>query len=149
VFLTERVRGIKPAGIAAPDLLQQRSVSVPMTTVGYGHPALGPDGPPPVSAWDGLRKYRLSPVSEILNRRWAAWELPGSVCYGDSGAPTFFDRLPSVPQNQESIVAVASDGGTDCLSKDIRVRTDSQEIRHWIETMIRQHLGERTDLDLQ
>jgi hypothetical protein len=121
-----------------------------MTTVGYGHPAPAPGGGhPSISEWDGLRKYRSSRPSEILNSRWAAWELPSSVCFGDSGSPTFFDWLPNLPQNRESIVAVASDGGIDCLSKDIRVRTDSGEIEQWIKATVRQHLGEQAARSLE
>jgi hypothetical protein len=148
VFLTKSAGTIKPAKLAAPGQLEQRHADLPMTTVGYGHPAPAPGGGhPSISDWDGLRKYRTSNVSEILNSRWAAWDLPSSVCFGDSGSSTFFDRLPNVMHNRESIVAVASDGGIDCLSKDIRVRTDSLEIRQWINAVIRQHLGEDAELD--
>jgi hypothetical protein len=148
VFLTESAGTIKPAKLAAPEQLERRHADVPMTTVGYGHPAPAPGGGhPSISDWDGLRKYRISRPSDILNSRWASWELPSSVCFGDSGSSTFFDRSPHIPQNRESIVAVASDGGIDCLSKDIRVRTDNREIEWWIKTMIRQYLGEESELD--
>jgi hypothetical protein len=127
--------------------LEHSLSDLPMTTVRYGHPAPAPGGgQPSISNWDGLRKYRTSGLSEVLNSRWAAWELPSSVCLGDSGSSTFFDRLPNVLHNHESIVDVASDGGIDCVSKDIRVRTDTHEIRLWIKAMIPIHLGKDPDL---
>jgi hypothetical protein len=52
---------------------------------------------------------------------------PVGVCYGDSGAPTFF---------KGRVVAVASDGALDCLSADNRARVDSTEVRTWIKSQI-------------
>jgi len=51
------------------------------------------------------------------------------VCYGDSGAPTFFNGR---------VVAVASDGALDCVSADNRARVDSKEVRTWIKSQVDQ-----------
>jgi hypothetical protein len=138
VFLS-RPPGIQPAKLAQPGQLEREPAdSIPMTSVGYGHP-----DPNFLDVWDGLRKYRTSKLATLLNWVWASWELPSSVCYGDSGAPTFFDRLPSVADNRETIVAVASDGGIDCSSKDIRVRVDTHAVRQWIQETVKQQSGEQ------
>jgi hypothetical protein len=50
-----------------------------------------------------------------------------TVCFGDSGAPTFF---------LGRVVAIASDGAADCLSADVRARVDSKEVRKWIKSQI-------------
>ena len=146
VFLAQPVEDIKPAALSLPGLLEkQQTTGVPMTTVGYGFPAALPGGgPPDISQWDGLRKYRSSRLAQILNGQWASWELPSSVCFGDSGSPTFFDMLPEIPENHRTIVAVASDGGIDCSSKDIRVRVDTHAVRQWIWETVKQQLGEQT-----
>jgi V8-like Glu-specific endopeptidase len=138
VFLS-RSAAIKPARLASPDQLEkEKALGIPMRTVGYGHPVPDPNF---LALWDGLRKYRSSELARVLNEVWGAWQLPSSVCYGDSGAPTFFDKLPRVPANRQVIVAIASDGGADCASKDVRVRVDSHSVRHWIRQTIREKLG--------
>jgi V8-like Glu-specific endopeptidase len=146
VFLA-RTAGIKPAKLASPEQLEkEKTVGIPMTTVGYGHPV--PD-PKFLALWDGLRKYRSSKLETVLNSVWATWQLPSSVCYGDSGAPTFFDKLPGVFRNRETIVAIASDGGADCASKDIRVRVDSHAVRQWIRQTIREKLGPHVGIQIE
>jgi hypothetical protein len=70
------------------------------------------------------------------------------VCFGDSGASTFLDRLPDVSENRETVVAVASDGGIDCLSKDIRVRVDTHAVHQWIRDTVKQVLGQQAALEL-
>jgi hypothetical protein len=149
IFLTQPVRGIRPAKIGAPDTLNRRVIGTRMRTVGYGHPVAGPGGTsPPVPQRLGMRKYRTSRLAEVLNNRWATWELPGAVCWGDSGSPTIFDHASDTWRNPLTMVAVASDGGTDCLSKDFRVRVDTHDIRDWIRSTIRDQLGERAVQDL-
>jgi hypothetical protein len=49
------------------------------------------------------------------------------VCYGDSGAPTFFSAR---------VVAVASDGGFVCDSRDDRARVDTTAAQDWIRQTI-------------
>jgi hypothetical protein len=130
--ILSRPAGIKPAKLASPDLLEKQKVEgIPMTTVGYGRPA-----PDRLIPWDGWRKYRVSELATVLNGVWGAWALPSSVCYGDSGAPTFFDKLPDLAKNHETIVAIASDGGADCLSTDHRVRVDTLSVHQWIKQTI-------------
>jgi hypothetical protein len=130
--ILSRPAGVKPAKLASPELLDKEKVDgIPMSTVGYGRPV-----PDRLMPWDGLRKYRLSELATVLNGVWGAWALPSSVCYGDSGAPTFFDQLPAIANNHETIVAIASDGGADCLSKDNRVRVDTLSVHQWIKQTI-------------
>ena len=136
IFLS-RPAGVKPAKLASPDQLEkEKALGIPMTTVGYGRPA-----PDRLTPWDGLRKYRSSKLAIVLNEVWATWQLPSSVCYGDSGAPTFFDKLPDGSRNPHTVVAIASDGGADCASKDIRVRVDSHSVRQWLRQTIKETLG--------
>ena len=78
----------------------------------------------------------------------ATWELPSSVCYGDSGSPTFLNNFPEVLENRRPIVAIASDGGIDCLSKDIRVRLDTHAVQQWIKDTVRQQLGAQAVVQL-
>jgi hypothetical protein len=145
VFLS-RPAGIRPATLASPGSLQDpQSAFIPMTTIGYGHEF--PDSNF-LTVWDGLRKFRASKLAKVLNGVWASWELPSSVCYGGSGAPTFLNNFPEVLQNRRPIAAIASDGGIDCLSKDIRVRVDTYAVQQWIRDTIRQQLGPQAVLQL-
>jgi len=141
VFLS-RPAGIKPATLAPVGSLQDpQSAFIPETTVGYGHEFPDPNF---VAVWDGLRKFRTSKLAKVLNGVWASWELPSSVCYGDSGAPTFLEAL----QDRRPVVAIASDGGIDCLSKDIRVRVDTFAAQQWIKDTVGQQLGLQAVLEL-
>jgi hypothetical protein len=145
VFLS-RPAGIKPVTLASPGSLQDpQSAFIPMTTIGYGHEFPDPNF---LVVWDGLRKFRTSKLAKVLNGVWASWELPSSVCYGDSGAPTFLNNLPEVLQNRRPIAAIASDGGIDCLGKDIRVRVDTYAVQQWIKDTVRQQLGPQAVLQL-
>ena len=146
VFLARPVENIKPAKLASPGRLEKNQTQeVPMTTVGYGDPTCGPRRD--ISMRDGFRKYRSSKVAQILNGQWASWELPTAVRFGDSGAPTFFDNLADVSENHQTVVAVASDGGIDCISKDIRTRVDTLAVHQWIRDTIKQQLGVDVDLE--
>jgi Trypsin len=138
VFLSRSPR-INPVPLATPGSLEHwQSGLIPMTTIGYGHEF--PDDHY-LSVWDGLRKFRTSKLSKVLNGVWAAWELPSSVCYGDSGAPTFLNNPPDILKDRRSIVAIASDGGADCLNKDIRVRVDTWAVQQWIKGTVSGRLG--------
>jgi hypothetical protein len=116
-----------------------------MTTIGYGHEF--PDDS--IAVRDGLRKFRTSNLAKVLNGVWASWELPSSVCYGDSGAPTFLNNPPGVFKNSRPVAAIASDGGIDCLSKDIRVRVDTYAVQQWIKDTVRQQLGPQAALQIR
>jgi hypothetical protein len=145
VFLS-RSAGIKPAPLAAPGSLQDpQSGFIPMTTIGYGHEFPDPNF---LAVWDGLRKFRTSKLAKVLNGVWGSWELPSSVCYGDSGAPTFLNNPPEVLHDRRPIVAIASDGGIDCRSKDIRVRVDTYAVQQWIKDTVSQQLGPQAVLQL-
>jgi len=138
VFLT-RSAGVKPAPLASPGSLQEpQSGFIPSTTIGYGHEF--PDANF-LAVWDGLRKFRTSKLAKVLNGVWASWEQPSSVCYGDSGSPTFLNNLPDALLDRRPVVAIASDGGIDCLSKDIRVRIDTYAVQQWIKETVGQQLG--------
>ena len=131
--------GIEPATLAPAGSLQNpQSALIPETTIGYGHEFPDPNF---VAVWDGLRKFRTSKLAKVLNGVWASWELPSSVCYGDSGSPTFLNNLSEVLQDRRPVVAIASDGGIDCVSKDIRVRVDTYPVQQWIKDTVGQHLG--------
>jgi hypothetical protein len=116
-----------------------------MTTIGYGHEF--PDDS--IAVRDGLRKFRTSNLAKVLNGVWASWELPSSVCYGDSGSPTFLNNPPGVFKNNRPVAAIASDGGIDCLSKDIRVRVDTYAVQQWIKDTVRQQLGPQAVLQIR
>ena len=103
VFLSRPVRHIAPARLARPGTLEfAGALDNPMIVAGYGHlDSLPGGGAPPDSEWDGLRRIKISRLRTVVDNEWASWSLPGIVCFGDSGAPTFF---------RARIVAVASDG---------------------------------------
>ena len=149
VILEKPVDGIKPAKLAPLDSLERnRAEDVAMATVGYGVLTPPPPGEPlDLTSWDRLRKFRTSPLDRILNDQWASWQLPSAVCFGDSGAPTFLNLHRKGHPNQDRVVAIASDGGIDCVRPDIRVRVDTRAAREWIRTTIRQQLGAEIDIE--
>ena len=145
VFLSRSAR-IKPVTLALPESLQDpQSGFIPMTMIGYGHEFPDPNF---LAVWDGLRKFRTSKLDKVLNGVWASWEVPSSVCYGDSGAPTFLNNPPEAHLDRRPIAAIASDGGIDCLSKDIRVRVDTYAVQQWIKDTVGQQLGSHAILQL-
>jgi Trypsin len=135
------VRNIRPAVLARPGALTDtRVASLPMTVVGYGSTEPIPRGPlPPPSMWDGVRRFRTSAFEKVVNEYWGMWNLPSRVCFGDSGAPTFVDD-PRETRAPRRLVAVVSDGGIDCASKDARVRVDTAAMQDWIARVIREEL---------
>ena len=127
-FLDEPVSGIHPARLANRTLDDEGIGGTRMTVVGYGTTAAPPGGPADTSLYDGVRRWGTSTVGEIIDQHWVTFGLdPVTVCYGDSGAPTFFNGR---------VVAIASDGAADCASADVRARVDSKEVRHWIKSQI-------------
>ena len=114
-----------------------------MLTVGYGFPRLGPNGEvPEISEWDGWRRIKASRLDRLVDDTWASWTLPSQICFGDSGSPTFFN--PPVSRLFDlSVVAVASDGGIDCISADYRARVAAAAVQQWIADTIQQHLVAR------
>ena len=99
-----------------------------MTIVGYGTTAPPPGGPADTSNYDGLRRWGTSTVDQVVDQNWVTFNRdPVTVCFGDSGAPTFF---------KGRVVAIASDGAADCASADVRARVDSKEVRNWIKSQI-------------
>jgi len=131
--------GIEPADLAAAGTLERReAVEVPMTFVGYGFSSRAADGGlNPLSEWPGVRHFGNSLLHAVLNEVWAAWSLPGLVCQGDSGGPTFVDADPDGDPKRDKLVAIASDGGTECGNKDLRTRVDTVAVRHWIKETIK------------
>ena len=96
-----------------------------MTIAGYGMTAPAPGGPADTSLYDGIRRWGTSTVDQVIDQHWVTFNRdPVGVCYGDSGAPTFFNGR---------VVAVASDGAPDCVSADNRARVDSKDVRKWIK----------------
>jgi hypothetical protein len=139
VVLKVRVAGIKPADIAPPETLERwETVQDPMTFVGYGFASRAADGGlNPLSTWPGIRHFGSSRLDVVLNETWAAWSLPGLVCQGDSGGPTFVDADQTGDPKHDKLVAIASDGGTECGNKDLRTRVDTVDSQHWIKETIK------------
>ena len=133
VFLSRPVRHIAPARLAKPGTLETAGgAGKLMIVAGYGHlDSLPGGGAPPDSEWDGLRRIKISRLRTVVDNEWASWSVPGIVCYGDSGAPTFFSAR---------VVAVASDGG-DCYDRDDRARVDTTAAQDWIRQTIADVLG--------
>ena len=149
VFLSRPVRDITPAKLARPGTLETaRAARSPMIVPGYGFldsvPG-GPDGgmPPPISEWDGWRRIKFSTLRQVVDDEWASWSLPGVVCFGDSGAPTFFNPDPFGGRSHDRLVAVASDGGGVCFSRDDRARVDTTAAQDWISRTIASVLSAR------
>jgi hypothetical protein len=129
-FLDRPVLGIRPARLANRYLDDEAVPGSRMTIVGYGTTAPPPGGPNDTSNYEGLRRWGTSTVGQVVDRNWVTFNRdPVTVCFGDSGAPTFF---------KGRVVAVASDGAADCLSADVRARVDSKEVRNWIKSQIDQ-----------
>ena len=129
-FLDEPVLGIRPAKLANRSLDDQPPPGTRMTIVGYGTTAPAPGGPTDTSLYDGIRRWGTSTVDQVIDQNWVTFNRdPVGVCYGDSGAPTFFNGR---------VVAVASDGALDCVSADNRARVDSKDVRNWIKSQIDQ-----------
>jgi Trypsin len=134
-FLDEPVRGIRPAKLANRSLDDEGVPGRRMTIVGYGTTAPAPGGPADTSLYDGIRRWGTSTVDQVVDQHWVTFNRdPVGVCYGDSGAPTFF---------KGRVVAVASDGALDCVSADNRARVDSKEVRKWIKSQIAQRFDTR------
>jgi hypothetical protein len=128
-FLDKPV-GIRPAPIANDRLDRDDVPGTRMTIVGYGTTAPPPGGPADTSNYDGIRRWGTSTVDQVVDENWVTFNRdPVTVCFGDSGAPTFF---------KGQVVAVASDGAADCVSADVRARVDSKPVRSWIKSQIDQ-----------
>ena len=89
-----------------------------------------------MSEWDGWRRIKISTLSQVVDNERASWSLPGVACYGDSGAPTFFSPDPFGTRSRDRVVAVISDGGWTCFSRDDRARVDTSAAHDWINDMI-------------
>jgi hypothetical protein len=127
-FLDQHVPGIHPAKLANRSLDDDDVAGTRMTIVGYGTTAPPPGGPNDTSLYDGIRRWGTSTVDQVVDQNWVTFNRdPVTVCYGDSGAPTFFNGR---------VVAIASDGAADCASADVRARVDSKDVRNWIKTQI-------------
>jgi hypothetical protein len=127
-FLDQPIVGIRPAKLANRSLDGDGVAGTRMTIVGYGTTAPPPGGPNDTSLYDGLRRWGTSSVDQVVDQHWVTFNRDRvTVCYGDSGAPTFFDGR---------VVAIASDGAADCVSADVRARVDSKEVRNWIKSQI-------------
>ena len=149
VFLSRPVRDITPAKLARPGTLETaRAARSPMIVPGYGFLDSVPGGPhggmpPPISEWDGWRRIKFSTLRRVVDNEWASWSLPGVVCYGDSGAPTFFNSDPFGGRSHDRLAAVASDGGWVCFSGDDRARIDTTAAQDWISRTIARVLSSR------
>jgi hypothetical protein len=143
MLLAEPVRGIRPAALGSPNVLESPAAARrPMLFVGYGFRELSPEGEIlPVSEWDGWRRIHASRMERVVDDTWASWTLPSQVCFGDSGGPTFLQKDPLGGPFDLALVAVASDGGIDCLSRDDRARIDTSAVQQWITETIQELLS--------
>ena len=133
-FLDEPVLGIRPAKLGNRRLDHTDIPGTRMTIVGYGTTTPPPGGPADTSNYDGLRRWGSSTLDQVVDSDWVTFNRdPVTVCFGDSGAPTFF---------KGRVVAIASDGAADCTSADVRARVDNQEVRSWIRSRIVERFGE-------
>ena len=144
VFLAEPVRGITPARLAKPDALERVASRNAQTVLpGYGDmDSLPGGGRRPISEWDGWRRIKISLLRRVVDDGWANWSLPGVVCFGDSGTPTFLFNSARNRAGDE-IVAVASDGGDVCFSRDDRSRVDTQSAHDWVRKTIAESTRKR------
>jgi hypothetical protein len=127
-FLDEPLLGVRPARLANRLLDRERIPGTRMTIVGYGTTAPPSGGPSDTSNYEGLRRWGTSTVDQVVDEHWVTFNRdPVTVCFGDSGAPTFF---------KGRVVAIASDGAADCTSADVRARVDSKDVRNWIRSEI-------------
>jgi hypothetical protein len=127
-FLDEPVLGIRPAKLANRSFDREGIAGTRTVIAGYGTTAPPPGGPADTSLYDGLRRWGTSTVDQVVDQNWVTFNRdPVSVCFGDSGAPTFFNGR---------VVAIASDGAADCASADVRARVDSKDVRNWIKSQI-------------
>jgi hypothetical protein len=127
-FLDEPLLGVRPARLANRLLDRKRIPGTKMTIVGYGTTTPPPGGPADTSNYEGLRRWGTSTVDQVIDEHWVTFNRdPVTVCFGDSGAPTFF---------KERVVAIASDGAADCMSADVRARVDGKNVRNWIKSEI-------------
>jgi hypothetical protein len=127
-FLDQPVDGIRPAKLANRSLDGERIPGTRMRIVGYGTTEPPPSGPGDTSNYEGIRRWGTSTVDRVIDQNWVTFNRdPVTVCFGDSGAPTFFEGR---------VVAVASDGAADCVSADVRARVDSKDVRQWIKSQI-------------
>jgi Trypsin len=127
-FLDEPVLGIRPAKLANRSLDDEGVSGTRMTIAGYGTTAPPPGGVDDPSLRDGIRRWGTSTVHQVVDQNWVTFNRdPVTVCFGDSGAPTFF---------KGRVVAIASDGAADCASADVRARVDSKGVRNWIKSQI-------------
>jgi hypothetical protein len=129
-FLDQPVRGIRPAKLANRSLDRNDVAGTRMTIVGYGTTTPPPGGPADTSNYEGVRRWGTSTLHQVVDENWVTFNRdPVTVCFGDSGAPTFFNGR---------VVAIASDGAADCASADVRARVDSKDVRKWIKSQIDQ-----------
>ncbi|TMH66961.1 MAG: trypsin-like serine protease, partial [Betaproteobacteria bacterium] len=142
VFLEEPVHHIAPGRLAAPGFLETlKGARTPMTIVGYPLPSSDAEE----GDWDGLRRFRTSRLTAVLDDTWATWSLPSNVCFGDSGGPIFLNLRPGGGAQTERLVANVSDGGIDCLSANTNARLDTEAVQTWIRQTIREVLGESVE----
>jgi hypothetical protein len=129
-FLDQPLLGIRPAKLANRSLDDESVPGTRMRIVGYGTTEPPPGGPSDTSNFDGIRRWGTSTVDQVIDQHWVTFNRdPVTVCFGDSGAPTFLNGR---------VVAVASDGAADCVSADVRARVDSKAVRNWIKSQIDQ-----------
>lgn len=134
VFLQHAPATIEPAVLAAPGTLE-RSEGARTVIVGYGTTTPRSDLPVDISAWDGKRRVRSSPLRKVVDATWGLWSIPSYVCSGDSGGGIFLTARSN--RAGERLVANVSDGGKDCRRHNNNNRLDTRAIQTWIDDTVK------------
>jgi len=135
VFLEHAPATIEPAVLAAPGTLE-RSEGARTVIVGYGTTTpRGSSLPVDISAWDGKRRVRSSPLRKVVDETWGLWSIPSYVCSGDSGGGIFLTARSN--RAGERLVANVSDGGKDCRRHNNNNRLDTRAIQTWIDDTVK------------
>lgn len=123
------------------------------TSVGYGRvEPLTTDKKKFTKNWDmtkiGTRRFVDHPIIDIVQFSYdAGWYVSaphgdhlyldedptngwGGSCYGDSGGPALY-------KNSNIVASITQDGDLWCLSEDITVRMDTQEMLHFLSQFVR------------
>ena len=134
VFLQHAPATIEPAVLAAPGTLE-RSEGARTVIVGYGTTTPRSGLPVDISAWDGKRRVRSSPLRKVVDATWGLWSIPSYVCSGDSGGGIFLTARSN--RAGERLVANVSDGGKDCRRHNNNNRLDTRAIQTWIDDTVK------------
>jgi V8-like Glu-specific endopeptidase len=136
VVLDEPVRGIKPARLPFPhllDLLDNRRNTIartPFRVAGYGRE--GYDAAEDAFFGGGSRRFAFSPFKDLESNKLFLSQAgdEGGTCRGDSGGPVFVGKT-------DVIVGVTSDGDPNCVEEGVYYRLDTKSALSFIRSAAR------------